>query len=184
MIIHDKLWKKLPEVLCFVVHDEDGFCGFCFRPIFDKKTNKWLSERSKQLDYLNINGVALPIPFQRLSRLPSHAAILQRPSSWDGVLREGDVIRLSKTNKIYVINGFFNDEKVWLEDVVTKNMTMTSCARISAVNGITVDSHIFKHKQNVSRPELPAEVHNHVAIDGDKALEILKSMCSGGVMPV
>ncbi|MDB2384633.1 hypothetical protein N9V90_02215 [Endozoicomonas sp.] len=179
MSIHDKLWKKLPEVLCFIVRDDDGFSGFCYRPTFDKKENKWVSANAEQFDWLDINGISLPRPFQRLRRLPSDAAIFQRPSSWDGELREGDVVRLNKKSQVYVVNGFFNDEKPWLEDAITRDMTMTSWARIATVNGIAVKDQILKHKQSVSRPGLPPEVHNHSDVDGDKAMAIVRSMCRG-----
>ena len=106
MSIHEKLWKKLPEVLCFIVWDDDGFSGFCYRPSFDRDDNRWVSGNSEEFDWLDINGIALPRPFQRLNRLSPEAAIYQRPSSWDGQLRIGDAVRLKNSDQVYIVNGF------------------------------------------------------------------------------
>ena len=61
----------------------------------------------KSLDWLDINGIALPRPFQRLNRLSPEAAIYQRPSSWDGQLRIGDAVRLKKFRSGLYCKWFF-----------------------------------------------------------------------------
>ncbi|WP_330925539.1 hypothetical protein [Candidatus Sororendozoicomonas aggregata] len=182
MSIHEKLWRKLPEVLCFVVHDDKGFSGFCYRPCFDEGNQEWGSDSLEQFDCLDINSVVLPRPFMRLRKLPPPVAIFQRPSSWDGELRQGDSVKLSHTTRTYSVSGFFNHEKIWLEDSETRDITLTTLGKVVLVNGMTISGKSLRTIESAKMPDLPPEVHNETQVDVDKAMAVLRSMCRSSVL--
>ena len=177
MRIQDKLWKKLPDVISYVVHDERGYSGFCYRPVFNAKANQWESTQRQPFACLDINGISLPKSFHCLRRMSSNLAICQRPSSWDGKLRKGDVVQLEKKSNIYLISGFFNKENVWLENTISQHMTISSWQRIIVVNGMTVKEHMRKYNEREDSAGLPPEIYNQSVVDGEKAMIVTRSMC-------
>ncbi|WP_263078483.1 hypothetical protein [Endozoicomonas sp. Mp262] len=178
MSMHEKIWSKLPEKFNFVVWDEGGFSGFCQRPVFDREANCWISGNSKQPDWQDIRCSALPRPFQRLSRLSARVAILQRPSSWDGELRAGDAVKVRRVDHMFTVNGFFNNEKIWLESSQTSKITITALDKIVLVNGMGAKGKLFARVEIADdHPGLPPEVYNNAVVDADKAMDILRRMC-------
>ena len=182
---NDELWSDIPEVINFLVYDDFGFSGFCYRPIFDADKRRWVSADNENFDWLDMNGFSLE-ELLSLRSIPSDLAILQRPFSWDGQLILGEVIRLNKSNSLYTMQGFLTNEIVWLENNKTKAITMVNMERISSVDGIPAIGRLLQNKNSKKvggfLSILPPEVYNTSCIDTDKAMDEVRSLCGSFVL--
>ena len=176
MIIDPKLWNEIHGEINFITEDYLGTRCFNTRPTYDKDGRMWKSDGEIE-DYVWVGGI------RTISRLFDDlaaygACIAQRPSSFDGELRVGDIIKLDINGAMSKIKELKADGSCTLLNLrvgfsLEVKREHRECG-IKVLNGIYQPFKNIKQGSHKPKVALPPEVHNEAPIDGYRAFDLLK----------